>query len=171
MCLRESVNVYAYFRFDLLNGRFPRGFLTKLFCVSFSHRSSHVSCPVTRPSCSWEFCCVSQRHRLSGLDVSRVYSALAFKGWHIHEESMDISPHEDNTRCCLETSDTSLPVTLRHIPEERKPQLPRCESLESLNVLLWRHVHRPPPRKGITCFRFAKDGLRMWTVAGNISNT
>jgi hypothetical protein len=36
---------------------------------------------------------------------------------------------------CLETSDSNHTVTQRHIPEERRRQLHRCESLESHNAV------------------------------------
>ena len=75
--------------------------------------------------------CSGTWHHVTGClvpDVSTYPTCLIFKGV---RSNKDISIFKKLIQaCCLETLDTTHPVTRRHNPEKRKPKLHRCASLK-----------------------------------------
>ena len=66
-------------------------------------------------------------------DVSRQRDGLIFQG---RMTSLDIRPLMIRQLCCLEKSGTDYPVTQCHIPQDRRPRLHCCQSLQPTHAFV-----------------------------------
>jgi hypothetical protein len=70
-------------------------------------------------------------------DVSRQHSALIFESRYVREEtSWKFQPLKFRPWGCLEMLGTNYPATRRHIQEEKRLQLYRCEILKTRTCIL-----------------------------------